>query len=201
MRFLLRTYFMFLYRFVVFFYAVINKHINWRMSVIVYLKLLKIVLSSKCNRLNKLKKNVYYTVETIHQSSDFHIRIWTKAIIDIITERFEIYIYIYIFKKQEELNGGFASNARECHAILFPAYWIFYFYFFRAKLNDVDRDALKRDGLTLFGKLIRTKNVEAMGRKAQRDADTGKKPKLSVSVRENHRELSKCQFDLLIFDT
>lgn len=56
------------------------------------------------------------------------------------------------------------------------------FYFcLRAKLNDVDRDALKRDGLTLFGKLIRTKNVEAMGRKAQREADTGKKPKLSVS--------------------
>ncbi|XP_077301601.1 solute carrier family 7 member 14 [Arctopsyche grandis] len=48
-----------------------------------------------------------------------------------------------------------------------------------AKLNDVDRDALKRDGLTLFGRLIRTKNIEAMGRKAQRDADTGKKPKLS----------------------
>lgn len=52
------------------------------------------------------------------------------------------------------------------------------------KLSNVDKDALRRDGLTLFSKLIRTKNIASLQESAEsrNTQSTNGKPKLQVSA-------------------
>jgi hypothetical protein len=52
------------------------------------------------------------------------------------------------------------------------------------KLANVDKDALRRDGLSLFSKLIRTKNMASLQESAESRTtqSTSGKPKLQVSA-------------------
>lgn len=45
----------------------------------------------------------------------------------------------------------------------------------------VDREALRRDGLVLFSKLIRTKNVEALQEQSRTPRPDDRRQKLTVS--------------------
>lgn len=46
---------------------------------------------------------------------------------------------------------------------------------------SVDREALRRDGLVLFSKLIRTKNIETLQEQSRTPRPDDRKQKLTVS--------------------